>query len=199
MNIKELNDHLEVIETIIKEARDGLDDNTEFHNKKEQLLTIDRSIAQLERKKIPVPQEIRDLRTALNRDVEKLKNPMDGLEEFYNRLLDLVVSFGKACGKSPRKDLHIRAKEKKSRAIDEDTLSKTLLKVLEEMGGSGHEKEILPNVGKALESTFTAIDLEAFRGKTPRWQTNLRRVRRKLVESGVLTQSSMRRVWTLKK
>ena len=199
MKIKELNDHLEVIENIINEAKDGLDDNTDLSNKKEQLRTINRSIAQLERKKIPVPQEIQNLRTALSREVEKLKSPTDGVEMFYNRVLNLVVELGKVCGRSPRKDLYIRAKEKRSKAIDEDTLSKTLLEVLEEMGGSGHEKEIFSRFGEALESKFTTVDLETFRGKTPRWQTNLRRVRRKLVEKKVLTQDSMGRVWTLKK
>jgi hypothetical protein len=199
MKIKELNDHLEIVETIIKEAQNGHDDNAEFSNKKEQLRTINRSIAQLERKKIPVPQEIRNLRSALSRDIEKLKGPTDGIEAAYDRVLNLAVELGKACGRSPRKDLYIRAKEKRSKTIDEDTLAKTLLKVLEEIGGSGPEKEIFPRVGKALESKFTAADLETFRGKTPRWQTNLKRARRKLVGKKVLTQESMKTTWTLKK
>jgi hypothetical protein len=199
MKIKELNDHLEAIEAIVKEGWSEGDDNTELKNKKEQLQTIVRSITQLERKKIPVPQEITSLQAALTRDVEKLKSQTGGLEAFYNPILDLVVNFGKLCGRSPSKDLYLRRKEERSKATDEDTLTKTLIKVLEEIGGSGHEKEILSRVGKILEPKFTSVDLEALKGKTPRWQTNLRRVRRKLVEKEVLTQGSMKRVWSLNK
>lgn len=199
MNIKELNDHLDVIEAILQESKDGSENSKDLNNKHEQLQTINRSIAQLERKKIPVPKEIRDLHLALDREVKKLKSPSSGIAEAYDRLLKLVIELGKACGKSPKKDLYLIAKEKRSKAVDQNTLEETLIKVLEEMGGSGHEKEIFSRAEKILQPEFSSIDLEAFKGKTPRWQTNLRRVRRKLVDKKVLTQESMRRVWTLKR
>jgi hypothetical protein len=198
MNIKDLNDHLDAIEAIFQESKDGSGNSKDLNNNQEQLQTINRSIAQLERKKIPVPKEIRDLYVALDREVKKLKSPSSGIAEAYDRLLRLVIELGKACGKSPKKDLYLIAKEKRSKALDQNTLEETLIKVLEEMGGSGHEKEIFSRAEKVLCPKFTSVDLEAYKGKTPRWQTNLRRVRKKLVERKVLTQESMKRVWTLK-
>ena len=97
-----------------------------------------------------MPKEIRDLHVALDREVKKLKSPSSGIAEAYDRLLKLVIELGKACGKSPRKDLYLIAKEKRSKALDQNTLEDTLIKVLEEMGGSGHEKEIFSRAERIL-------------------------------------------------
>jgi len=199
MSVNEINEHFAAIEKIISEANQKAADDTTLMNKKEQLRTIKRSIAQLERKGVPVPKEIQELQSSLFRDVEKLKSPIDGIVDVYNLALNIAIELAKLCGRNPRRDLYQKAKEKKAKSIGEDILSKSLIRVLEEMGGSSHEKEIIGHLERVLQSKFTMTDLECPLGKTPRWITKLRRVRRNLVQKDVLTQDSMRRVWTLKK
>lgn len=199
MSFNDINEHFEAIEKIISEANEKATDNTELNNKREQLRTIKSSIAQLERKGIPVPEEIQQLQSSLFRDVEKLKSPIDGIVDVYIRALNIAIELAKLCGRNPRRDLYQKAKEKKAKTIRDDILSKALIKVLEEMGGNGHEKDIIGHLESNLQSKFSMVDLECPLGKTPRWVTNLRKTRKKLIQKNVLTPESKGRKWALTK
>jgi len=197
MDIMEINKHFEAIENIITDAIEKFDDNVELKEKKEQLRTIKRSIKQLEKKGVSVPQEMKDLKLNLLRNIEEIESPKDDLLVSYNRALDITTRLAQLCGQSLWKDIYQKAREKKANTLDVDILSEALITVLEGMGGSGHEKDIFPRVERALQTKLSETDRECPKGRTPRWHTNLRRARKKLVNSNVLTPDSIKRIWSL--
>jgi len=65
------------------------------------------------------------------------------------------------------------------------------------MGGSGKERDILVQIEEKLGQQFTPADLEQPHGKRFRWQTNLRRERKRMIEEGILTRDSTRSTWKM--
>ena len=151
----------------------------------------------MKKKGIPVPDEMEEMRKALIAEIDKQTMPVDELLKVYIRLLDLIIEFGKLCRRSPRKDLSIKAKEKRQGETDTEILKNILVTVLKETGGTGKEKIIIQRVGEELQSKLTEADVECPGGKTPRWQYNLKRARRELIKEGILAPESKGRIWTL--
>jgi len=197
MNNDELKKHVDAIENLIHQVQRDVAENEEIRNKKEQLRTVKRSIAQLERKRIPVPKEMQDLKLTLVTDLENGEAPLNGLQPVYERLLDIIEDLGRLCGRSPRRDLYLKARERKSRTTTAEALAPVLVEVLREMGGSAHQKDIALRVKQKLKGKLTEADFERPQGKTPRWQLALRRARKLLIEDGTLTPDSKGRTWTL--
>jgi len=65
------------------------------------------------------------------------------------------------------------------------------------MGGSGREKYIFQKFEEGFQDKMTKADMERPKGKSPRWQSNLKRARRKLINEGILTNESKGKKWTL--
>jgi len=199
MSVDEIKKHVDALEHLIKEMEVDAAETEELRHKKEQLQTVKRSIAQLEKKGIPIPKEMQELKLSLVNALENGRAPIDGLVPVYDRLLDLIVDLGWICGRRPRKDLYQKAKERKAKTTSAETIEKALVDVLREMGGSAHEKDILQKIKQRLKAQLTEADVERPQGKTPRWQLSLRKARRALVDSGTLNPASKGRTWTLAK
>ena len=197
MAMTEIEEHISAIEQIIQNASEQMEDNRQLDNVKQQIRSVRKSIRDLEKVGIPVPEEMHHLRDNLLKEKESLQSPINGLVAMYSRALKIVVRLGEMCGRSPRRDLYHLAKAKRAKALGEETLRNTLIKVLEEMGGKGHEKTIFTRMQVALQSKFSVADLESPRGKTPRWQSNVRSVRKRLIREGILTPESRKRNWSL--
>lgn len=197
MNLDEIYIHLDKIEEIIRKTTGKAKSKQNLKEKKAQFRTIDNSIRQLSKRGIPVPDDLIRMKDKLITEIDELALPTNDIGDIYNRVLNLVEDLGRLCGRSPRKDLYLKAKEKKKNETDFDTLGKALIGVLEKMGGSGKEKSIIQGVENALQNDLTEADLDRPKGKTPRWKTNLRIARKRLIEKGVLTPESKGRTWTL--
>lgn len=197
MVLEDISSHLEGIEQILKEEVENLKNRPNLKNKKEQFRIIDRSIRQLRNKEFPVPEEMNAIRDNLIAEIEKHSMPVENLQKIYEKTLDIVVELGRICKRSPRKDLYLRAKDNRREETDIDTLAKVLVNVLEKMGGSGREKLIFKKVEKDFQGELTKADIECPKGRTPRWQSNLKRARRKLINEGILTPESKGRNWML--
>ncbi len=197
MALEEISTHLDRIEEILKETVGNRENGLDLKNKKEQFRIIDRSVRELRNKDFPVPKEMNAIRNNLIAEIEKHSLPVSKLQEQYEKALDIVLEFGRICKRSPRKDLYLRAKKHRSEETDIDTLAKVLVNALEEMGGSGREQIIFQKIGEDFKEELTKADMACPKGKTPRWQSNLKRARRKLINEGILTQESKGRKWAL--
>lgn len=197
MTFQDIGSHLDGIEKILKETAWNPEDRPELKSKKEQFRVIDRSIRQWRKKGIPIPAEMDDIRKRLIAEIEEHSLPVENLQAIYNKSLDIVVELGRICKRSPRKDLYLKAKKRRGEETNTDTLAKVLVNVLEKMGGSGREKVIFQRVEEDMQGELTEADMERPSGKTSRWQSNLRRARKKLINDGILTPESKSRKWTL--
>jgi len=181
MALEEISTHLDRIEEILGETMENRENGPDMKNKKEQFRIIDQSIRQLRNKDFPVPEEMNAIRNDLIAEIEKHSLPVAKLQEQYEKVLDIVLEFRRICKRSPRKDFYLRAKKQRSEETDIDTLAKVLVNALEGMGGSGREKFIFQKVGEDFKAELTKADMVCPKGKTPRWHSNLKRARKKLI------------------
>lgn len=197
MSVQDIGRHLDEIERILRETPWNPEGRHELQKKKDQFKVIDRSIRQWREKGIPIPPDMNDVRKNLIAEIEKASLPLDDLQTVYNKALNIIMVLARMCRRSPRKDLYVKAKERKKDETGIDILAKILVKVLETMGGSGKERLIFKRVEEDLQGKLTEADMERPSGKTSRLQSNLRRARKKLVKEGILTPESKGRQWTL--
>lgn len=197
MEQMDISSHLDAVENKLKELIENTEKRPELKNIKEQFRIIDQSIRQLRKQGLSVPPEMINIRDNFIAEIEKYSMPIENLQKAYNKALDIVVELGRICRHSPRKDLYLKAKERRGSETGVDTLSKLLVEILKKMGGSGHEKYIFKKFEENFQEKMTKADMESPKGRTPRWQTNLKRARKKLITEGVLTTESKGRKWTL--
>lgn len=73
-----------------------------------------------------------------------------------------------------------------------------ILRVLQEMGGSGHAKEILAAVERRMQNTLTKVDYDIIpSGHQTRWEKSANWERMNMVHDGLLRNNSPRGVWEL--
>ena len=197
MALEEINSHFDAFEKSLRETTGKAKARQMLKEKKAQFRTIDNSIRQLSKRGIPVPGELKRMRDDLITEIEELALPTKDMEEIYNRLLNLVEDLGRLCSRNPRKDLYLKAKDKKTNETGIDTLAQVLTSVMRKMGGKGKEKLIIQRVEEALHDDMTEEDLDRPLGKTPRWKTNLKSARNSLISKGILTPDSKGKIWTL--
>jgi len=193
-----IEDHVEALKTFAEQATGDGHDIGDLKIKKAQLQAVQRTIRQLERKNIPVPDGLNEEKLALATAVGELEKD-SGTDQVYEALLDVVEQLGRACGRRPHHELYMRMREWKQQATPPDVLRKEITRALEELDGSGREREVMAKIEARLKGRFTDADLERPKGNRTRWQTNVRRERRRMIDDGLLTPESRRSTWTLVK
>jgi hypothetical protein len=81
----------------------------------------------------------------------------------YEELLDIIVQTGRILKRRPDRDLRDRLRESRKRELPRDILRKNIVAVLKEMGGNGHERDVLKEIGDKLKEQFTPADRHAVR------------------------------------
>ena len=198
MSLENLQEHLEALREFAEQAAGNGQDAGDLKVKKAQLQAVQKTIRQLERRGIPVPDGLKDEKLSLATAVGELEKD-SGTDQVYEALLDIVEQLGRTCRRRPHHELYMRSREWKSQATPPDTLRKEITRALEEMDGSGREREVMAKIEARLKGKFTEADLERPKGNRPRWQGNVRRERRRMIDDGMLTAESRRSTWTLAK
>ena len=193
-----IEDHVEALKAFAEQATGDGHDVGDLKVKKAQLQAVQRTIRQLERKNIPVPDGLNEEKLTLATAVGELEKD-SGTDQVYETLLDIVEQLGRACGRRPHHELYMRMREWKRQATPPDVLRKEITRALEELGGGGHEREVLAKIEARLKGRFRDADVERPKGNRTRWQTNVRRERRRMIDDGLLTPESRRSTWTLVK
>ena len=198
--MEDVEKHLEALQSFADDAVNGAqptDESETVRVKKAQLRAISRTVSQLERSGVPIPKSIADEKSALTSEIDQLDKTSGTVTSVYTRLIDVLETIGRACGRQPHKDLYRRAKERKQQATSMDTMREAVLSVLNDCGGSARQDEIIEAVGERLKSQFTEADLDRPKGKAARWELAVRRQRKSLIQEGILTENS-RTIWKLR-
>lgn len=198
MSLENVQKHLDGLREFAEQAAGNGHDAGDLKVKKAQLQAVQKTIRQLERRAIPVPEGLKGEKLSLATAVGELEKD-SGKDQVYEALLEIVEHLGRACGRRPHHELYMRSREWKRKTTPPEALRKEITRVLEEMGGSGQEREVMAKIELRLKGKFTEVDVERPKGNRQRWQANVRRERRRMIDDGILTPESRRSTWTLAK
>lgn len=199
MSETEIQPNLRALEEYVSQIQNGEGDLEDIRIKKKQLSAIQRTIRQLEKNNIPIPESISSEKLNLVSEINDMENASNGCLQVYNNLVKILFDLGRLCNKLPHKDLYRLSRQWRSQATPRSTLRKQILTALREYGGSARETQIFESIEKQYGNHFTPADLSRPGGKNLRWQNNVRRERRAMIEEGILTNDSKGKTWTLAK
>jgi hypothetical protein len=162
-----------------------------------QLRVIEKTIRQLEKDGIQVPEGVMSDKISLEAKIKEIKRGPQEISLLYEELIDIVVKAGRIIRRRPDKDLRRKLKEERKQELPREVLRKNIIAVLRELGGRGRERDILKEIEDRLGAQFSSADLERPYGRSARWHTNVRKERNLMIKEGILTSDSIRKKWTL--
>jgi hypothetical protein len=146
-----------------------------------------------------VPEGLSAEKLSLASEVTAIEQAEGGCMGIYEALLDLVWQLGKVCGRRPHHELYLRLRDWRKQTTPSEALRKAILEALRDLGGSGHQADVLDHVREKIQSALTPADREKVHGGRPRWERNALRERKRIIDDGLLTPDSRRSTWTLAK
>jgi len=197
MKSEALNQNLNAIRDYISGIK-GLKESNEVQLIRSQLRVIEKSIRQFERDGIQVPGGVMSDKLSLESKIEEIKKGPHEISLLYEELLDIIVQTGRILKRRPDRDLCDHLRESRRQELSKDILRKNIIAVLKEMGGSGHERDVLKEIGDKLKDQFTPADMDR-PGRRARWEMNVRQERNRMIKEGILTPESRRKKWKLTK
>lgn len=197
MSSGDIQTHLEALKDYADSIKDGSGDIEDIQIKKKQLSAVQRTIRQLEKNQVPVPDGLNNEKLSLVSELGILESSSDGSIKVYETLLGIIFNLGKACRRLPHKELYQLSKKWRGQETPQETLRKSIINALKHMGATAKQTEVFEYVGKQLSDSFTPADLSRPGGKTLKWQNNMRRERKRMIKEGILTEDSKGKTWTL--
>ena len=187
----------------IKEYVSGIklvNKNQEVQQMESQLHEIERTIRRMEKKGIQVHEGLISGKTSLKSKILEIeKKAIGDPPSLYEELLDIIAQFGRVLGRRPDRELYKRLKEWKKQVVGNSILRENIIIVLNEMGGSGHERDILKGIEDKLKGRFTPADKEKPQGRSFQWESNVKKERKRMIKDGILTPESRGGKWILAK
>jgi len=198
MKSEALKQNLNAIRDYISGIKE-LKESNEVQLIRSQLRVIEKSIRQFERDGIQVPGGVMSDKLSLESKIEEIKKGPHEISLLYEELLDIIVQTGRILRRRPDRDLRDRLRESRKQELSKDILRKNIIAILKEMGGSGHECDVLKAIGDKLKEQFTAADIDTPLGRRARWEINTFQERNRMIKEGILTPESRRKKWKLMK
>jgi hypothetical protein len=90
-----------------------------------------------------------------------------------------------------------RPRSQERRQTRQEEFRRPILETLAEMGGEGRAQDVLDEVGRRVQQTFTPLDREPMSNGEPRWRVSAAFERKNLVDGGMLDPRSPRGVWRI--
>ena len=185
-------------ESVVNELLRSINDS-DLRVKQAQLIEVSRSIDQLTKLSIGIPDELRNLKISLLTEIEiptqsrgKLEKILEGLKEI-NKIIEAAYITNhpkkkRTRKRNPKSDLpHTKNEVFRSEIID----------ALIILGGSGTNKEVINILEERMKDKLLPGDFE----KTARgmlvWITNVHWERNSMREEGILCSDSPRGTWEL--
>jgi len=191
--------HLDALKEYISDIQNGAGNLDDIRIKKKQLSAIQRTIRQLEKNNVPIPESLSNEKLSLVSEINDMGNSSNGCLQIYQFLTGILFDLGRACCKNPHKDLYQMSKKWRSQATPRSVLRKHILKALEDNGGTAREDEIFEFIENQFGSQFTPADISRPGGKNLKWQNNTRRERKVMMKEEILTEDSKGKTWMLNK
>jgi len=168
----------------------------DFTRRTQQLFEVSCAIDKLEAKHVPVPQDLRRLKTDLLAQADSDQM----VEQTFADIRDLLASTA-ATHEVLKKPETVEADGPLTRKSASTTpfrvLRSHLIKCLQEVGGSAPATEVLDSIETKLRTALRHGDLQPNTQGSTTWRSNARMVRHHLVKQGVLRSDSPRGIWQL--
>jgi hypothetical protein len=184
--------HLDALKRYSQAYTAGGANHSERTVKQAQLLAIQKTIGELEKRGIPVPEGLDAERISLASAVDSMEDTDAASATVYEALLDIVAELGVACGRRPHRDLRLRFMRWRSQMTAADTLRTAIVETLKDLGGSGSRSEILVKIEGRLREKLTPADRELNRSGRCPWKVNAHREIRHMLKEGVLVLDTRR-------
>ncbi|MFH0963635.1 MAG: hypothetical protein V2A58_06445 [Planctomycetota bacterium] len=195
----DVTSHLDALKRYVRECPAKGADQRERAVRQAQLLAIQRTVGELERRGVPVPESLSAEMISLASAVDSMEDAVAGCAGIYEALLDIVAELGTACGKRPHRDLYLKFKERRSHTTPAETLRAAIVEVLKGLGGSGAKTKVLAELEGKLQGKLTPADRELSRAGRSRWKQNAQREARRMVKERALVLGSRKGTWQLGK
>ena len=189
--------HVEALKKAADRAAVMAGNEPKLTTQMKQLKAIERTIRQLTSSGVPVPESLMDESRAISSDIDAAKPQSGETRELYESLLEIIERLGLACGRTPHRDLIVRSRERRKDETPPETLRQAIIGALQELGGEASAKGVVAKIQADLTNRFTSSDLERPNGSVARWQTNVRKERKRMIKDGLLTPASKGQRWTL--
>ena len=190
--IKQINNLIEELQNI---------KNPVLDSKKTQIKAISKTIQQIERSGVQVPDDLLIIQNKLKFELNELDNTNDVLlfiadelsksvgkiRDHYNKTADVIIRKNTYKGRISRDIPTIKRPE----------LQKAVIETLNEFGGRANANDVLDKLAIKLKTKLTPADLELLDDGYNRWQKNVHWTRYILTEKGVLKSNSPRGIWEL--
>jgi len=168
------------------------------HQKFGQLREISKTITNLEGMKIPVPDELRNLKTDLFAETQHAEDTDKLLAFVELELHKLLAKVRETRGAVVSANGERRSHRRSEGMIPRDVLRECIMKVLKSHGGQAKAATALDEVGEILNGKLTPQDLEIDdRTSQPIWRRNTCFERRQMVREGILREKGEGGYWEL--
>jgi len=173
--------------------------DSELRQKQAQLIEVSRSIDQLTKLSVSIPDELRNLKIGLVTELEtqtqskiKLENILMGLKEIVKHI-EVTYSTN-----SPKKKRTHRRRSKSGLPQTNQKLYRNeIIDALKILGGSGTHLEVIDIIEESMKGKLLEGDFEKRAGGLLVWKNNVHWARNSLKDDGILRSDSPRGTWEL--
>lgn len=167
---------------------------------KKQLIEISKTIDRLENTGISIPDELRNLKSSLltaSNDNNQAQTRYEALLRGINDLCNEYKQNGAPKPKGRKRNTNDGSLVRPSRLTPRNTLIRAIVQVMEEMGKSGHKREIHNRLEDVLEGVLNSEDYEIDSSGQVTWHHQADWARMYMVQVGILKNDSPRGIWEL--
>ena len=190
---------LDIIEEILKRYYE-INNNLNIAESKKQLIEISKTIDRLENTGISVPDELRNLKSSLlavSNDSNQTQAKYETLIRGLNDLCNKYKQKGNLKPKRRKLTSDDSSPIRRGRLTPKNTLIKAIVQVMEQMGNSGHMREIHNRLEDVLANVLNSEDYKKDSSGLVTWHHQVDWARLYMVKKGILKNDSPRGIWEL--
>lgn len=192
------NDLIAICESVLDELLNSIKDD-KLKVKQAQLVEVARSVDQLTKLGIEIPEDLRNLKLSLLADIETQKQSQEKLENLLAGLKELVAKVETTyLSAFPKKKQSRKTKTKSSLSItNQNEYRDEIIDALRILGGSGSIHEVMDIIEERMKDKFLPGDFERRARGGLVWKNNVQWARNSLREEGIIRGNSPRGTWEL--
>lgn len=192
---------LDIVGEILEKCRNNIDQASIVESKK-QLIEISKTIDRLVSTGITVPDELRNLKSSLlaasndnNQDQTRYEMIINGLNDLCSKYK--IIWHPKPVGRKRSSDNNSPVRQ--GRLTPRNTLIRAIVQVMEQMGTSGHKREIHNRLEDVLAGVLNSEDYALDSSGQVTWHHQADWARMYMAQVGILKNDSPRGIWELSK
>lgn len=169
--------------------------------KQAQLKEVSRSIQQLEKLSIAIPDELRELKLNLVTELETSTENKDRLEKLLVGLRKILQTFDEPVSSKPTKSSQPRKRKRRTKSdppiTQQEVFRDEIIIALMELGGAGTPQDVVKIIEKNMAGRLLAADYERRSTGEVIWENNVHWQRYKMKQDGILRSDSPKGLWEL--